>query len=497
MKRLIAVATIAAPLLFSPQWAHAKDSCDIVIRYDQIKRTAEKDRGGKTTAVSTKKPLELKTNDAVCFEVVGTSTAVWQWDVNFETIDTLGRGALETLTAAAGPYAFDIARQLQGVADDSKTVPEAFRGTRGAGAAEVQAAYVALAAEIARLGTVIEKLEDVAFRADNARVQMAIEPAQTDVLAKTFAESLASDLRCVDRSSTAADCRKELKVLGELASVSLDVQKRGHELAVVAAKYPEESPDEVEKIQKQWAEIRGGFSDVLGAARDTDELVQLVTGAKGSWKSRAFKASWSSGYLLALTAESREGTVAAPAPPPPMVIKLVRKNAVHLSGGFAMVYSPDSLFDQYEVVEDEVTAERTIALAGESDQRITEALVMGMTMDRLDWRETNGFAIWIPQLVIAPSPGVGALGVGAGASWHMVGLSGGAVWHRQDVLVRQKVGDILATGETLHVRSNAYDWERPRWYVSLSINAPFGGPGDGPGQQRQLRENPEDFEPPP
>ena len=472
MKRFAGVALLAAPLLLVSGLAGAEESCDTLVRYDQIKRTAVKIHGDDSTPVSTKKPLELRTNDGVCFEVIGTSTAVWAWDVEPKEFDTLGKAALGMLTAVAGPYAFDIARQLQSAADDSQKAPAAIAASRG----EVKPAYDALVAEIRKLQGAIEKMQDVSFRAESTRVQMAIEPAETELIAKSFAESLAADLRCIDRTSTEAGCRKELKVLGETATIFQDVQKRAHELAGVAARFPDESAEEVAELQKQWSEIRAEFSSILAAAREADELVRLVSSAKGTWKSRVFKARWDAGYALSLHAVPLQGMESvAPPPPKPFLASLVRKNTVHLTAGFALLYSPDSLFDQYEVVEDDVTAEQTIALAGENDQRITEALILGMTMDRLDWRATNGFAIWIPQLVLSPTTDVGALGVGAGVSYRIVGLSAGAVWHRQDVLIRQEVGDVLATGETLHVRSNAYDWEQPRWYVSLSVTAPFGG----------------------
>jgi hypothetical protein len=103
--------------------------------------------------------------------------------------------------------------------------------------------------------------------------------------------------------------------------------------------------------------------------------------------------------------------------------------------------------------------------SGTRDARFNVGGTLGFTWPGLDYRETHGFAIWLPELVLAPGRNT-TVGAGASISWSFLKLGAGMAWVKHGALDGVAVGDVVPDQSMLQV-SDTYS--SPKLYFSLGI----------------------------
>jgi hypothetical protein len=124
-------------------------------------------------------------------------------------------------------------------------------------------------------------------------------------------------------------------------------------------------------------------------------------------------------------------------------------------------YGAKEVADGFEVVEN-----------GVQDSRVDWALMLSFAPRGLDWRDSNGFAVWLPTLLVNPSDSVSALGFGLGLSYKALKLDAGFIWTKHPVLDDQIVGQHLGAAEDLRTETG---YGEGKFFVGFSIVgwAPF------------------------
>jgi len=106
-----------------------------------------------------------------------------------------------------------------------------------------------------------------------------------------------------------------------------------------------------------------------------------------------------------------------------------------------------------------------VVRTGSSDARFSAAGMLGLTYGFLDRREINGFAVWLPELVVGAGD-TPTFGVGAAVSWNFLRVGVGGAWMRYRGLNGMSEGDVLTDPSELRT-SDTYG--KPRMYLTVSV----------------------------
>ena len=115
--------------------------------------------------------------------------------------------------------------------------------------------------------------------------------------------------------------------------------------------------------------------------------------------------------------------------------------------GLAMLHSEESEFPKLAT---RAAGERFEVIGSDwQDSRFTYGLTLGLTWRFLDWRATDGAALWIPEFTINPTSDIRAVGVGIAFSWwKIVKVGTGLLWTKHKAFDR-RAGDFLDHAEDL------------------------------------------------
>jgi hypothetical protein len=110
-------------------------------------------------------------------------------------------------------------------------------------------------------------------------------------------------------------------------------------------------------------------------------------------------------------------------------------------------------------------AGREVVQTGSTDARFTAAGMLGLTYGFLDRREIDGFAIWLPEIVMGAGS-TPTFGVGAAVSYKFMRLGVGGAWMRYRGLNGVAEGSIIGDPSELRTTDT---YGKPRMYLTLSV----------------------------
>lgn len=231
----------------------------------------------------------------------------------------------------------------------------------------------------------------------------------------------------------------------------------------------------------QWFYVRADSviraSDAIApTANQTENLATIISGACSGWKNPQRKVLAGSSRVFYVQVQPRsEPELGQAAVDPPMTAKvsvLPPKPFITPSFGASVLASPSARYPVYGTrtpatpagIQAEVFQPSTL------DARYTWGVTVGAGWRPLDWRESSGLAIWLPELTILPSgtSGLSSVGFASGGalSYQWLKLGAGFLFVQHSVLDGQNVGQVLPNKDFLKQR-NSYGGGS--FYLSLSV----------------------------
>jgi hypothetical protein len=380
-----AVVAIASVLVCAS--AAAADVVRIVV--DHAAGTANVQRGTNAAELVNGATVDVRHDDRVVVEVIGTNTALYDYTIESEIAPSEPIAALHESFAALQPYVLDFARMAgeSSRRDESAAASGAESGTASAAAA---------ADDLLR-----EALRD---------------------LAKTYVEALAALHAMETGAPVEATARRFRDAVPERFHGDpprLAARDRLVEGLAAAAQNSDASRAASTGLLRQ--------APVLVAMAEQVEALALRTASAS--------ATWQAGSEMRLPATRQAamtvriaratGVAGAADRSFDFDFRLAPDWPVRPTVGVAFVASPSSRFSDYAADPSGAPLP-----TGEIDNRFTYGLLLGLVPRWTDWRETRGLALTVDGIV-NPSDGVHALGAGVGlTAFRVLHVGAGVLWTR-------------------------------------------------------------------
>lgn len=210
----------------------------------------------------------------------------------------------------------------------------------------------------------------------------------------------------------------------------------------------------------------GDFEPLVANAYRVERLVGLVANACSRWSAGEARGSLTKGRSITITvrprpepelsrlAERGADQYTVLVQPRALVRPAIAVGAIAAPGGRFPTYATRPVAGGVEVYE-----------SGRKDRRFGIGGTLGFTWAMLDQSDARGFALWLPEILVAAGDLTGA-GVGAGVSVGFVKLGAGAMWMRHESLSGARAGDVVADESQVQLVDG---YGKPKLYFSLSI----------------------------
>lgn len=446
--RRAAPLSLAAALLWAGPAAARADDCQATLRYDAATDRAVLERDGRVEPVEDGAVVGYA--GPVCVVVAGLSTGLQRAEVLHEATDTSGLQGLLGLLQGFRPVGKQTAEAVTGVRDLTRQL--------GKLRAEKGPLHLALE-QVQALTEGPGGLSEARATARVVAARMAADPARTEALAAELQERLGAGWGCPAPAAPGCDPRLLPAAALVDAHAALDAALGDWLRSPLAA----EEPALTEAARK----VLAGVPAALAEARDTEALVRALVGARGSVRRGPFRPGVLAGLevRVAVTPRSEPWLEWLSLPAPRQLRVTFRDRAgVRVSAGALGVFVPSARVARYGNVGG------ALGRTGTNDARPQLGLSLDVTARWLDWSETGGPTIWLPQLLVTPvattAPG---FGVGAAVSWWQLKASAGALWLQRD-RPGAPLGTPIGPGEDVPV-SRGYDGA-PYLYLALGVRLP-------------------------
>ncbi len=151
-------------------------------------------------------------------------------------------------------------------------------------------------------------------------------------------------------------------------------------------------------------------------------------------------------------------------------INMESSSPVRPSLGLSFILSPDSQFAEYGLKQTLDGREEIIESGTVRDFRFTWGITVGLTYSFLDYQDTRGFTVWVPELTINPGNDVRAVALGTGVSFlDVLKVSGGMIWSKHQEPIGVGLGDIVDTPQEFRVSDTFGFPDSGKWFLSLSV----------------------------
>jgi hypothetical protein len=216
--------------------------------------------------------------------------------------------------------------------------------------------------------------------------------------------------------------------------------------------------------------------NLVTAAYHVENVAAVVAKACSHWESHPSSVASSAGRAFTVKIMPRTDPeitrVAGAAQVVSTVTILPPKRFVDPSLGLSVLAAPRAQYPTYDTRTPATGGNASVEIyqPGIKDLRFSWGVTLGLAMRPLDWRENNGFAVWLPELTVGQASNVVEFGIGSALSWGSVKLGGGAIWIQHSELNGQQLGDKVPNKGFLQLHDT---YGKGNAYVSLSI---FGTP---------------------
>jgi hypothetical protein len=502
------VVAVGMLLAFVTDAAAKPSSCQkvpngVVLRVDHSDGTLKIYRNSQSDPAEDGGKVFVPIGKPVTLEVCGTNTALFTYGTKKEDIELKTLEEIQAFTGALGPYLLAAGQAL------APTRPSLSVGdTTGTGPQQddpkicpvLENRYRALANEVGNVETsrqpVAQALLNINSSIDElATVELAVrafaekldpeidqlqEPLRQKIAAAVPNDRLSaySDLltayttleKIPGLEQASARLRDEVRDISEKAAAScpqLSVQI-GDGLAEVGIYL--DGVDAVAALAREaWADRNANFD----AALALESFARNLLNAKPVWSDpEPFKVEWDKGKTVTITITRREDPVLARVnatqKPLEVTVQVLPDRVFRPSVGLALLYTKDAVFPTYgtKAVPGVETGEVSIVEKDQADERFSYGLTLGMTWRFLDWRQSSGWAVWLPELTINPAEDKRGFEVGVGVSYKMFKLGAGVGWTKHSVLDGQNVDDVLPDDGSLKTEDV---YGKPKVYLSFSV----------------------------
>jgi hypothetical protein len=212
---------------------------------------------------------------------------------------------------------------------------------------------------------------------------------------------------------------------------------------------------------------------IVTAAYRTEKLAGDVVTACSHWDAPPVKVTSAGGRIVTVHMQPRTEPefqrVAGQNSYTTKVTLLPPLSRMDASLGASVLYVSRAQFHKYGVrATGGSGSPNEVYEADPVDNRFSYGATLGLTWSPwLDWRESRGVALWLPELTVAEAgSSAKAFGMGAALSYRSIKLGVGGMLIRHQGLDGQSVGDRVPNDKFLKARDT---YGHPLPYVSLSV----------------------------
>lgn len=430
-----------------------------------------------TSALGESPVVRLPRSVPVEVRVVNTNTAVYRFSTETKSTALPETQSVQSFLSSLNPYLPELRS-----AATSALRREVRLGSKPV--TDASAARSALSSSMTRARGSLASVGDALFGRAGLQENLtssllALEQMRQGVAPERASEGLRRSL------GLGGPCREEAPVrlptaqrlLTALSEVVQSAQELRGTMDIAASFNDEELrslQDSARSVERQMQSAVSDFEPLVANAYRVERLVGIVAGACSSWVADTVRGSMTSGRDVTVKVEPRtepETSRVADRPAVEFTVAIQPRAIIRPALGFIALAAPDARFSNYATRE--VTGGLQIYETGTKDARFNAGGTLGFTWPGLDYRETRGFAIWLPELVLAPGRNT-SVGVGSSISFSFLKIGAGAVWIKHGALDGAQVGDVVADESGLQI-SDAYS--SPKLYFSLGVFdwAPLAG----------------------
>lgn len=430
------------------------------------------DRNGTdTTDVGANPTIRVPRGVSVQVRVVGTNSALYRFATEQENVPVPDFESVKSLVIRSAPYmpelrsvaaaidgrggGEDVAEAVAALAEaDRRVIVEATEGMRLA-IGRVDRAVHGRAGIQQILTTTLYSLE---------RMRLGAQP-----------EAAAADLRALMPTpvSCGSDAPVRLSTAQDLLAGVFDAARAQATLsdAIGGPAYPSQlawraAYDTALVVESRAQQIVGDFEGLVTTAYRLERLAGIVAGACSRVDVGSVMPSVASGRTLTVSVAPRgesELSRVADRGSDSWTVTVQPRVMVSPSLSIGGLYSPQGRLPLYGTAP--TMGGSQVVQTGSSDARFSAAGMLGLTYGILDRRDINGFAIWLPEIVVGAG-NTPTFGVGTAISWNFLRLGVGGAWMRYRGLNGTAEGDILGDPSELRTTDT---YGKPRFYMTLSI----------------------------
>lgn len=503
---VVVVGLVGMLLAFGTNAAAESADCQnvpkgVVLRVDHRAETLKIYLNGQSEQVKDDSKVFVPIGKPVTIEVCRTNTAFFTYETKKEDVELKTLEEIQAFTGALRPYLLAAGQALaptpsfspdgtvnSGPQDDPTICPglkiryETLKNDIGG----IDNAYQSIAQALQNINLSIDKLASVGVAARAfAEILDPESDQRQDPLRKKIEEAIQNN-----RLSAYSDLLAAYTTLGAIPELEKDSARLRSEVRDVSEKMAVSCPqlfvsigDDLSEVvnyldgvdalaalaRQAWAERDANFD----AALALESFARNLLNAKAVWRDpEPFEVEWDKGKTVTIKITRKEDPVLARVnaaqKPLEVTVQVLPDRVFRPSVGLALLYTEDAVFPTYgtKAVPDVETGEVSIVEKDQEDERFSYGLTLGMTWRPMDWRQTSGWAIWLPELTINPAEDKRGFQVGVGVSYKMFKVGTGLGWMKHSVLDDQEVDDVLPDEGSLKTRDA---FGKPEVYFSFSV----------------------------
>ena len=224
--------------------------------------------------------------------------------------------------------------------------------------------------------------------------------------------------------------------------------------------------DTASSLQDRAHHALSDFEPLVASSYHVERIVALVANACSTWSAGVSVVAATGGQHVTVKVEPRtDAEIARVAERPAVSYEVTLEPKIPLEpalnvAGFA---APGASYATYATRP--VTGGAEVYESGTKDQRFALGATLGFTAPGIDWRETKGIALWLPEFVVGASGSSHSVGVGPALSWNGIKVGAGALWMSRKTLRGAKLGDVLKAGTEVPLEDN---YDKPQFFISLA-----------------------------
>ena len=458
-------------LLCMPTGLHAQQTA--VVEFDHksgharlITRTSA---GVDTTDLGDEPVVRLSRSVPVEVRVVNTNTAVYKFSTETKSTALPETESVRSFISTLQPYI----PELRSAA--SNAMRRDVRFSAGREFNDASSARSALMSSMTRTRGSLARVDEALFGEGGLQENLttsllALEQMRQGVAPERASEPLRKSLRLGEPCQEEKPVRLEtaqrlLTALSDVVQASQDLRNTINATELFAEQLGALT-DSARAAEKQSQAAVSDFEPLVANAYRVERLVGTVASACSNWVADTVRGSMTSGREVTVRVEPRtepETSRVADRPAREFTVAVQPRPILRPALGFIALAAPDAQFANYATRE--VDGGLQIYETGTRDARFNAGGSLAFTWPGLDYRDAKGFAIWLPELVLAPGRNT-TVGVGSAISWSFLKVGAGVAWVKYGALEGAQTGDVIADESGMQI-NDAYS--SPKLYFSVGV----------------------------